>query len=379
MLAPRRASVRIIETFATAVFLLAGAAACTAAPSPAPVPSPEVAIANHLHAVLDAVTGSEEVRAVLVHQDAEPVYEEYMSSTPDDTWNVYSVTKSVTSTLVGIAIDRGLISGVDATLGDLLPEYAAVLTAETSDIPLQAVLTHTANFAPDGDVRDLEGSADWIATILQDRADRGPGDGSFVYSTYGSHVLAAVVAEATGMSPFAFAREVLFAPLGIEVDEPWEERLLPGTDPDAYNRAYENAEVAWIADPQALNMGGAWLRLRPGDLARFAQLFLDEGERMGDEIVSSTWVALATSPMVATPVLGALSYGFQWWVDEERDEFAGVGFGGTVVLVDRRKDAMVVIACDVARDAPPTELGLTADSALALAQALIDDLPDSDG
>jgi len=362
-----------------AVAIVYAVAGCTAVPSPPPAPSPEAAIENHLHAALDAVNGAEDVRAVLVQQHARPVYEEYLSSEPGDTWNVYSVTKSVTSTLVGIAIDRGLISGVDATLGELLPDYSGVLTAETSGIPLAAVLTHTANFPRDGVEPDLYGSADWIAAILQDRARRGPGDGSFQYSTLGSHVLAAVVAEATGMSPFAFAREALLAPLGIEVAQPWEERFVPGTDPAAYNSAYEDAEVAWIADPQGINAGGAWLRLRPGDLARFGQLFLDEGERQGEEIVSATWVALATSPQVATPEQGSLSYGFQWWIDEDRDQFAALGFGGTVVLIDPGKDAVAVIACDVALDAPPSELGLTGTSAMTLAQILIADLAEPAG
>lgn len=362
-----------------AASVVCAAAGCTAMPSPAPAPTASAAIGEDLHAVLETVNGAEYVRAVLVDQHAEPVYEEYLSATADDTWNVYSVTKSVTSTLVGIAIDRGLISGVDATLGELLPDHADVLTAETSGIPLSAVLTHTANFPADSDAPVLTDSDDWITTILEDRARRGAGDGSFAYSHSGSHVVAAVLAEATGMSPFAFAREALFAPLGIVVDQPWEERLLPGTDMAAYSLAYENAEVAWIADPQGINSGAAWLRLRPADLARIGQLLLDEGDRAGQQIVSSAWVALATSSLVATPDADPLSYGYQWWVDEGRDEFAGVGLGGTVVLIDRHKDAVVVIASEIALDAPPGNLGITSTAALALAQALVDDLPEPPG
>jgi len=357
-----------------AVAVVCAAAGCTA--TPAPVPSPSGAIEKDLHAVLESLNGAEYVRAVLVQQHAQPVYEEYLSASAEDTWDVYSVTKSVTSTLVGIAIDRGLISGVDATLGELLPDYAGVLTAETSGIPLSAVLTHTANFPPDFEAPDLIGSDDWIATILEDRARRGPGDGSFQYSNCGSHVMAAAVAEAVGESPFAFAREALFAPLGIAVDEPWEERILPATDMAAYTLEYEDAEVAWIADPQGINSGAGWLRLRPADLARIGQLFLDEGEHEGDEIVSSPWVAQATSPLVATTDAGSLAYGFQWWVDDARGEFAAVGFGGTVVLIDRRKEAVIVIASDIALDAPPGNPGITPTAALALAQGLVDDLPE---
>ena len=80
--------------------------------------------------MFDIVFGDESVRAVIVQQHGEPVFERYSGSHPDDTWDVRGVTRVVTSTLVGIAIDRGLIRGVDATLGELLPAYAGTLAPE---------------------------------------------------------------------------------------------------------------------------------------------------------------------------------------------------------------------------------------------------------
>ena len=91
------------------------------------------------------------VRAVLVYQGGEPVLEYYRGEEARDVrLNARSVTKSVISTLIGIAIDQGAISGVDATLGDLLPTYRDIMNAEVAAIPLRSILTHTAGFAAGG-------------------------------------------------------------------------------------------------------------------------------------------------------------------------------------------------------------------------------------
>ena len=156
------------------------------------------------------------VRAVLVLEDGDLIYDRYIDSGPDDYWDIRSVTKSFTATLVGIAIDRGLISDVDATLGELLPRWSTQLTAETSTIPLRAVLTHTANFVPENQTGSsgVFMSADPVGEILATRARTGPGDGYFNYSGAGSHVLAAIVSEAGGMPLLEFARQYLLDPLG---------------------------------------------------------------------------------------------------------------------------------------------------------------------
>ena len=152
----------------------------------------------------------EKVRAVLVYEDGERVLELYRGEGAKDYLNLRSVTKSVVSTLIGIAIDEGLITGVDATLGELLPAYRDEMNAEVAAIPLDRILTHTAGFAAGGsgtDVGQLDyySTPDWIGAIIADRVTRGPGDGSFEYSNAGSHVLAAILDEATDGSILDFA------------------------------------------------------------------------------------------------------------------------------------------------------------------------------
>jgi CubicO group peptidase (beta-lactamase class C family) len=364
-------------------------AAC-AAPGPTATSSPvPEALSERMHdktaEVFDAVYGEDAVRAVLVQQHGEPVYTQYWNSTPDDTWDTRGVTRTVVSTLVGIAIDRGLISGVDAPLGELLPAYAAVLTPGVAGIQLKSVLTSSANFAATSEEPELGGSPilrgvpDWIGAILEDRGARGPGDGTFVSSEVGAHILAAVVAEATGMSPLRFARQSLFDPLGIESEPLWEQRFTPDGDPEQLLRAFETADVAWPADPQGVNLGYTYLRLRPTDLVQFGQLFLDEGEHDGEQIVSPTWAVEATSPVVATIGYGTISYGYQWWVDRERGVYFAQGQGGTAVVVDPRRDAVAVVASEVAVDDERATHGFAASTAVELAVALLGDLPDDSG
>ncbi|MFE5410995.1 serine hydrolase domain-containing protein [Microbacterium sp. NPDC056569] len=355
---------------------------CSSAASLPEQPHPAEEIREDIETIFGTLYGEDAVRAMLVQQHGELVYEQYLEATAEDTWDVRGVTRAVTSTLIGIAMDRGLISGVDATLGQLLPSYAAVLTPETAAIQLKAVLTHTANFASTSEERDIRGIAadlyaqpDWVAAILADRAVRGPGDGRFLFSDMGTHILAAVVAEATGMSPFRFADEVLFDPLDIDTAPVWEERFAPGGDPQELLREYQEAEVAWPADPQGVNLGYTHLRLRATDLLRFGQLMLDEGVWDEEQVVSATWAVQATSPVVATVGYGTISYGYQWWVDPQRGVFYAQGEGGTAVVVDPVRDAVAVIASEVTVDDVRGNHGFASATAVGLAALLLADLP----
>jgi CubicO group peptidase (beta-lactamase class C family) len=93
------------------------------------------------------VAPEDPIRAVLAVVDGETVYEQYFDSARDEYRDVFSVTKSVMSTLVGIAVDEGAISGVEATLGDLLPDYADDMSQRVSRTTLRQVLTMTAGFS----------------------------------------------------------------------------------------------------------------------------------------------------------------------------------------------------------------------------------------
>lgn len=338
--------------------VVAASAGCTAS-TPRPEPS---ALAADITQALEASDVFDMVLAVLVHQHGEPVVEQYVNGGSADLYlDLRSITKSVTSTLIGIAIDRGEIPGVDATLGELLPSYADSLTSETAAIPLHDVLTQTAGFgvALEGDVPyPYWNEPDWIRAILVQRAERGPGNGAFEYTDASAHLLSAILTEATGESALTYAREHLFGPLGIVSEPAWTGAIPAETNP-AFATAiaeYRAAGFAWPTDPQGIQNGGSQLKLTSPDLLAFGRLHLLEGLWEGQHVVSSQWVADATREQVWTSgnsadieyVTGG--YGYQWWVDEinGQDVFLGLGLGGNLVAVvpDAELEVVVMSAWD---------------------------------
>jgi CubicO group peptidase (beta-lactamase class C family) len=282
------------------------------------------------------------VRAVLVTVDGRPVLERYFGSSADDTSDTLSVTKSVMSILIGIALDEGLIDSVDQTLVELLPTHAADMAAASRAVTLRQVLTMTGGFPPQSyDV----GPDAWFRAddptrrILSD----GPvqvSEPDFSYSNAGSHLLSVIVAEATGRSTLDYAREKLFTPLGIDT-EPAVEPVVTGD----VIPGYDEAAFAWPRDAQGYHFGDCCIKLSARDMAKLGQLMLDDGRWQGAQIVSAEWVRTSTRPQV--PAGGAAEhYGYQWWVTEAdgHPAYAAVGRYGQLVEVVPPLDLVVVVS-----------------------------------
>jgi CubicO group peptidase (beta-lactamase class C family) len=306
-------------------------------------------IGTDVTAYLETADPAGQVRAVLSYQDGEPVLERYSGATADDYWDTRSVTKSVMSALIGIAIEQGHIDSVDATLGELLPSYGDDMTDDVAAITLRQVLTHTANFSaspqPDAGLRFWEAS-DWVRAILADRAQAGPGDGSFAYSNAGAHVLSAVLVESTGRPVLEYGRENLFDPLGVPTHPALETPSAgPGATLDDAWDEYYASDFAWPRDPQGYHWGDGGIRLRPKDLARIGQLYLDDGAWQGNQVVPASWVEESTASHVGTPV-GNQGYGYQWWVADVDGSpgFLAQGYGGQLIAVVPERDLVVVLA-----------------------------------
>ena len=199
----------------------------------------------------------DEVRAVLVIVDDRTVIEEYYDTSADEFRNVYSVTKSVLSTLVGIAIDEGLLELADP-LRELLPAYAGAMSPEVAVTTLEQLLTMSGGF-PDRRTTLRRDSVfeqpDWVAACLGSAVR--PAGGGFAYSDPGTHLVAAVLAHATGRTVLEYARDKLFEPLGVDTD--------PAAEPPATAEGlveYDAAELAWLVDPQGCT-GVRLPQLRP--------------------------------------------------------------------------------------------------------------------
>jgi CubicO group peptidase (beta-lactamase class C family) len=297
----------------------------------------------------DKTGSSDDVRAILVLTGGRPLVERYYHSSADATSNVASVTKSVMSILVGIALDEGDLRGLDQTLAQLLPHYAKTMTPKVAGITLRQVLTMTAGLPADDPKKETPYifAKDWVGAIVSGGLEQAPGQG-FAYSSAGSHLLSAIIGQATGRRTLDFARDKLFGPLGINT-EPAAEPLF-----GEKNRAvYQAASFAWPVDPQGHNLGDALLKISAPDMEKLGQLMLTGGRWGGKQIVSKQWVTASTRAQVATGGANQENateqYGYQWWIThaDGRHAFAACGFGGQLIEVVPSLDLVVVVSSTI--------------------------------
>jgi CubicO group peptidase (beta-lactamase class C family) len=308
----------------------------------------------------------EEVRAIIVATSDEILLEQYYGTDRDTTWDVQSVTKSVVSTLVGIAVDEGLVSGLDAPLEQLLPHHTDAMSPTVARTTLRQLLTMQAGFPPGMEPAGppFTGSEDWVRTIL--RTPAGPPGEEFVYSNGTAHLLAAVVEQASGMSVLDFARSRLFRPLRIDT----RPALQSVATLDNY-ADFQDAEFAWPRDPQGVHTGWWGLKLRPRALMKLGRLVLADGIWNGSQLVSGSWLDDATSTQVDLDGLQE-GYGFQWWTDEvDGDAVAqAIGYGGQLVVVVPDRDLVVVTTSEVSLE-DMTEQGIQVDVLVSVVEQAI--------
>jgi CubicO group peptidase (beta-lactamase class C family) len=249
---------------------------------------------------------------------------------PEETaHDIASCTKSITGTLIGIAIDRGLIAGVDMPVVELLPEAAPDEVDELkAAMTVEDLLTMTSGLdCRDSYLYGWEGmeemlaSDNWAAHMLALPMSDESGT-RFEYCNGASYLLSAILSEVTGESASEFAAEVLFEPLAI-------------------------TDYVWPADPKGISLGWGDLELRPADMAKIGYLYLRYGEWDGDQIVPSSWIEAATTPHISAGTL-SIDYGYQWWVDDAGYVMA-LGYGGQYITVVPNQDLVVVFTSGLPR------------------------------
>ena len=297
-----------------------------------------------------------QVRSVLVVRHGYLVYERYWQGVDvSDGHDVRSVTKSFISALVGIALGERRLQGLDQTVEEVLADHLpANMDPRLRQVTIKQLLTMTSGLA--GDDSSLSGddqlwdhmfqSRDWVRHILSRRLVSSPG-AEFAYSSASSHLLSAVVADATGQSTLAFARAKLFDPLGVAADNALEQTVRHWPVTPAELEAFGQAPVAWPKDPQGYHFGGAFLKLPARDLAKFGYLYLNGGRWDGIQVVPADYVAASTQPQ-SDPTVGPGDYGYQWWVTNQsgHDSFRAMGYGGQLIQVIPDLDLVVVITSD---------------------------------
>jgi CubicO group peptidase (beta-lactamase class C family) len=284
------------------------------------------------------------LRALLVAVDGQLVLERYWDSGPDEHADTMSVTKSITGALVGAALADGSLRDLEQPLVELLPAQADRMSPAVAAITLRQLLTMTSGLPGDGsDLPAWTQSQDWVGDILTTGVVTDPGT-EFAYSNSSSHLLAAVLLEATGRSVLDYARAVLFDPLGIDTRP--ATTVMAADDPGSAR--YEAAPgFVWPQDPQGVHTGFGWAKLTARDMLAFGQLHLDGGRWDGHQLLPADWVAEATSAQVPVDHYPSTDgYGYQWWISTADGHPAAVawGFGGQLIEVVPDLDLVVVVS-----------------------------------
>jgi CubicO group peptidase (beta-lactamase class C family) len=280
------------------------------------------------------------IAGIVVLKDGKTLYESYFNEcTATNRIHVYSVTKSIISILIGIALDKGYIKSIDQKVLDFFPDYMVKKREKTiQNITLKDLLTMTApykyKFAP---YIKYFTSDDGVKFTLDLLGGKGK-IGEFRYTPLiGPDLFSGILVKATGQSVFDFATENLFSPLGITV----ERNVIFYTKEDQFAFNKSKSISGWVADLTGTNTGGWGLTLSPVDMAKLGQLYLNGGMWNGEQIVSKKWIDESTKEHSRWNKLN-LSYGYLWWINE--NGFAAMGDGGNVIYVNVKKNLVISIA-----------------------------------
>jgi CubicO group peptidase (beta-lactamase class C family) len=264
-----------------------------------------------------------DVTGVIVARGGAIGFERYYGSEygQNDPVDIRSITKSVTGTLIGMAIDDGVLA-LDSTLGelipDLIPDNADPLTP---GITVENLLTMTSGLAWDigSDYQRLIAAEDWVEYTLSQPVAYQPGT-FYAYNSGGSHLLSVIIEAVIGMDTIRYADKRLFDPIGI-------------------NRP------RWERSPQGDVIGGFGLSVTPRELARFGLLSLRNGQWGDRQIVSEGWFPVATTYQAAGDATGYAAYGYQWWVidDGAYHAYFGLGYGSNYLYIVPALDLVVVV------------------------------------
>lgn len=280
------------------------------------------------------------IYSMLIVKDGKLVHEGYFHGHQRNSlfW-LASITKAVSSTLVGIAIDKEFIKSADVSIASLLPQYTGYFKGpKKKDIELKHLMTMTSgldwneqtsyNSLVNSEFQMVD-SEDWIKYVLSKQVKDTPGT-KFYYNTGGIHLLSAIIKSTTGLLANDFARKYLFEPLGIY--------------------AYQ-----WVTDSTGYQCTGGTdggLGIRTRDLAKIGWLFLKDGTWKGKRVISKEWIEEATEK-INQRGRGNNYYGYNWSPGsmnlngKSYEYIAAFGYGGQTLYLIPDKELIIAFTCEL--------------------------------
>lgn len=240
---------------------------------------------------------------------------------PEKPHQLWSLSKTFTSTAVGLAVADGKLKLDDPVLKFFPQDAPAEPSANLKAMTVKDLLTMSGGHGSEAKIRD---EANWAKTFLAQPVPHAPGT-HFLYNTPGTYMLSAIVTKVTGETVLDYLKPRLFEPLGI-------------------------ANPEWAVSPQGNSLGGWGLLVRTEDIAKFGQLYLQKGQWNGRQLVPASWVAEASSRQVPNDAGKkdpensdwAQGYGYQIW-QCRHGAFRGDGKDGQFCVVLPEQDAVVAM------------------------------------
>lgn len=289
------------------------------------------AFASYLQAVADH---NEDLHSIMVLQHDKVLKEKFFQG--DSAHILNSVSKTFTSTAVGIAISEGLLA-LDEKIVDIFPE---LVTESVSDTMKRVTVRNllTMNSGHGTEPASVRRSNDWVQAFLESHLDYEPGT-CYCYNSYGTYVLSAAVQKRSGQKIVDYLDTRLWQPLGIE-------------------------KPRWQESPAGINTGGWGLYLKTEDLARMGLCILNGGKFGGKQVIPAEWVAEMGKYQVPSVNAGVnqhqavergmdptendwmQGYGYQMWRCRH-NAFRADGANGQYIIIIPEKDAVIVTTANI--------------------------------
>jgi CubicO group peptidase (beta-lactamase class C family) len=280
---------------------------------------------GRLFHALDLARASGTVQGLVVERHGTVVGEAYGEGAPH--WSLFeswTVTASITSLLVGKALEAGDLQSLDQNLGELLAPWDQHLDGEKAAITIRQLLTMTSGVSrPEGTAEEYFewlAAEDQVAWVLDHPLHSAPGK-RYRLDSAAAHLLSAALTQATGASLAELAQESILDPLDI-----------PRAD--------------WMVDANGINYGGFGLQLRTRDMVKFARLILNQGFWNGSEIVPPSWVQESTRPHLHPyPDYPEWGFGYLWKSTTCAGHpcIYGSGYGGQILMAIPGLDLAVAL------------------------------------
>ena len=310
------------------VWLLAAGTAGAQGPLPRSTPEAQGVSSAGVRAYLEAADrGVKSMHSFMLVRHGHVVAEAWWKpQTPETAHQLWSLSKSFTSSAVGLAVADGKLKLDDPVLKFFPDEAPAEISDHLRAMTVKDLLTMTCGHETEVKL-SMTDTVPWVRAFLAHPVPHAPGT-HFQYNTPGTHMLSAIVRKVTGETVLEYLQPRLFAPLGIDHPE-------------------------WPASPQGNTIGGWGLKVRTEDIAKFGQLNLQKGQWQGKSLIPAPWVEQASARQVPNAAGRknpdesdwAQGYGFQFWRCRH-GAYRGDGKDGQFCLVLPEQDAVVAITAE---------------------------------